>query len=184
MEEALKAGHVVEPDRDMQFCATVTEVDDASSVNRNDLCIVDQFACLEDVLEDVFALVSRKEIIGAENLFMEMLPSCDNQFVVARALVLLFSLLLTVAPVMSRILVAFRLLLSGNMGFSQVSKVHLIMSEKWVRRVRMKRFKRVTGEKCRWRSLDRRLVTVRDKKREDGKTKQAVSSGQDRPDYQ
>jgi hypothetical protein len=58
MEEALKAGHVLEPDRDMQFCAKVTEVDDASSVNRSDFCIVDQFVCvLEYVVEDVFALV-------------------------------------------------------------------------------------------------------------------------------
>ena len=56
MEEALKAGHVLEPDRDMQFCAKVTEVDDASSVNRKDFCIVDLFVCLEEV-EDVFALV-------------------------------------------------------------------------------------------------------------------------------
>jgi hypothetical protein len=43
MEEALKAGHVLEPDRDMQFCAEVTEVDNASSVNRSDFCIVDLF---------------------------------------------------------------------------------------------------------------------------------------------
>ena len=47
IEEALKAGHVLEPDRDMQFCAKVTEVDDASSVNRSDFCIVDLFVYLE-----------------------------------------------------------------------------------------------------------------------------------------
>jgi hypothetical protein len=47
MEEALKAGHVLEPDRDMHFCAKVTEVDDANSVNRSDFCIVDLFVCLE-----------------------------------------------------------------------------------------------------------------------------------------
>jgi hypothetical protein len=57
MEEALKAGHVLEPDRDMQFCAKVTEVDDVSSVNRSDFRIVDLFVCLEYVVEDVFALV-------------------------------------------------------------------------------------------------------------------------------
>ena len=46
MEEALKAGHVLEPDRDMQFCAEVIEVDNASSVNRSDFCIVDLFVCI------------------------------------------------------------------------------------------------------------------------------------------
>lgn len=40
--------------------------------------------------------------------------------------------------------------------------------------MRTERFKRVTGEECRWTSLDRRWADVRDKKREDGKTKQAV----------
>jgi len=54
MEEALKAGHVLEPDRDMQFCAEVTEEDNASSVNRSDFCIVDLFVYPEYMLEDVF----------------------------------------------------------------------------------------------------------------------------------
>lgn len=37
MEDALNAEHVVEPARGMQFCASVTEVDDASNPSRTDL---------------------------------------------------------------------------------------------------------------------------------------------------
>jgi hypothetical protein len=62
MEEALKAGHVLEPDRDMQFCAEVTEVDNASSVNRSDFCIVDLFVYLGYVLEDRLCSRSRKQV--------------------------------------------------------------------------------------------------------------------------
>jgi hypothetical protein len=39
IEEALKAGHVVEPLNDMQFCASVTEVEDASRPSRNGVFI-------------------------------------------------------------------------------------------------------------------------------------------------
>jgi len=86
MEEALKAGHVLEPDRDMQFCAKVTEVDDASSVNRSDFCIVDLFMCLEYVAGGRLCSRSRKQVIRTENLFMDKVPSCDNQFVFAQLL--------------------------------------------------------------------------------------------------
>lgn len=37
MEDALNAEHVVEPARGMQFCASVTEVDDASNPSKTDL---------------------------------------------------------------------------------------------------------------------------------------------------
>ena len=37
MEEALKAGQVLEPDNGMQLCARVTEDDDANSVNSSAL---------------------------------------------------------------------------------------------------------------------------------------------------
>ena len=67
MEEALKAGHVLEPDRDMQFCAKVTEVDDASSVNRSDLCIVDLCLCV--CLEYVAGWASLLPFLKASNSY-------------------------------------------------------------------------------------------------------------------
>jgi hypothetical protein len=57
MEEALKAGHVLEPDREMHFCAEVIEVDNASSVNRSDFCIVDLFVSRMCTGGPSFALV-------------------------------------------------------------------------------------------------------------------------------
>lgn len=68
MEEALKAGHVLEPDRDMQFCAKVTEVDDVSSVNRSDFCIVDLFVLSRVCGGGRLCSRSRKQVIRGENL--------------------------------------------------------------------------------------------------------------------
>ena len=87
MEEALKAGHVLEPDRDMQFCAEVTEVDSASSVNRSDFCIVDLIVYVEYVLEDRLCSRSRKQAICTEESFKGKVPSCDRpSFVFAQLL--------------------------------------------------------------------------------------------------
>jgi hypothetical protein len=82
MEEALKAGHVLEPDRDIQFCAEATEVDNASSVNRSDFCIVDLFVYLECVLEDRLLLsFSKAGKICTENLSWAKFHPATDQFV-------------------------------------------------------------------------------------------------------
>ena len=101
MEEALKAGHVLEPDRDMQFCAKVIEVDDASSVNRRDFCIVDRFVYLEEV-EDVFCSRSRMQVIRGENLSWRKFHPATTSLSRPSSCPA-FSLLLAIAPVMSRI---------------------------------------------------------------------------------
>ena len=40
-EEALKAGHVVDPESEMHLCATTTEVVDAKRPSRSVLCILE-----------------------------------------------------------------------------------------------------------------------------------------------
>jgi hypothetical protein len=85
MEEALKAGHVLEPDNGMQFCARVTEVDDTNSVNSNALRMIGLFACLECVLEDMSAgIVARRG--SCCRSVMEKVPSCDNHTVFSKLL--------------------------------------------------------------------------------------------------
>ena len=46
MEAALKAGHVLESDKGMQFCARATEDEDANSVNSAALRITGLLPCL------------------------------------------------------------------------------------------------------------------------------------------
>ena len=53
MEEALKAGQVLEPESGIQLCARVTEVDDANSVHSSVLRIIDLFPYLNGLLDDI-----------------------------------------------------------------------------------------------------------------------------------
>jgi hypothetical protein len=96
MEEALKAGHVLEPDRDMQFCAEVTEVDNASSVNRSDFCIVDP-VCVSRICARRPSLLSFSKAgkICTENLSWAKFHPATDQFVSPSSCPA-FSLLLTV----------------------------------------------------------------------------------------
>jgi hypothetical protein len=82
MEEALKAGHVLEPDRDMQFCAEVTEVDNASSVNRSDFCIVDP-VCVSRICAGGPSLLSFSKAgkICTENLSWAKFHPATDPFV-------------------------------------------------------------------------------------------------------
>ena len=53
MDEALKAGQVLEPESGMQLCAKVTEAEDASSVHSSVCRIRDRFPYPELVLDDI-----------------------------------------------------------------------------------------------------------------------------------
>jgi hypothetical protein len=76
MEEALKAGQVSEPDNDMQFCASVTEVEDANSVSSSILRMIGLYLCLEVVLEDISGgIVERRGSCCGS--VIEKGPSCD-----------------------------------------------------------------------------------------------------------
>ena len=58
-EEALKAGQVVEPDSDTQFCARVGWVDDANSVNSSAIRMTGLLSRLVLVLEIAGAIVEQ-----------------------------------------------------------------------------------------------------------------------------
>jgi hypothetical protein len=60
MEEALKAGQVVEPDSGMQFCARVIEGVDANKVNTSALRMNGLLPSLEYVVEDMSAGVAER----------------------------------------------------------------------------------------------------------------------------
>jgi hypothetical protein len=69
MEDALNAEHVVEPARDIQLCASVTEVDDASKPRRKGFFIA--FVLLFEIFElrpfweGAILMVSQTWFIGA-----------------------------------------------------------------------------------------------------------------------
>jgi hypothetical protein len=89
MDEALKAGQVLEPESGMQLCARVTEADDANSVHSSVRRIRDRFPYPGWVLDDI-----SRSIIDGGGLWcgsvMEQDPSCDHQNV--------FTELLSVLP--------------------------------------------------------------------------------------
>jgi hypothetical protein len=60
IEEALKAGQVVEPDSGMQFCARVTEGVDANKVNKSALRMNGLQPCLEYVVDDMSAGIAER----------------------------------------------------------------------------------------------------------------------------
>jgi hypothetical protein len=60
MEEALKAGHVVEPDSGMQFCARVTEGVDANKANSSVLRMIGLLPPFAHVVEDISIAIAER----------------------------------------------------------------------------------------------------------------------------
>ena len=75
IEEALKAGHVLEPESGMQVCARVGEVDDANSVHSSVLHIIDRDGYAEVVL-DMCSIIELGSSVGG--CVIEQGPSCDH----------------------------------------------------------------------------------------------------------
>lgn len=85
IDEALKAGQVLEPESGMQLCARVTEADDANTVHSSVRRIRDRFPYPELVLDDI-----SRSIIDGGGLWcgsvMGKDPSCGHQNVFASLL--------------------------------------------------------------------------------------------------
>ena len=79
MEEALKAGHVLEPESGMQVCARVAEVDDANSVHSSVLPIMDRCPYPEVALDMSCSIIERESSVCG--FVIEQGPSCDHHSV-------------------------------------------------------------------------------------------------------